>query len=207
MKKYYLLLPLALLLAFSSCSSLRIEKRHYNDGWYVDFGSDKTSGVVTAENHDSPAVAAPENNSLADETATASGSPGTDAAEKNTAPASAKAGDAPKGNSLNNAPAQPTDQQEGVKNNNDDSVQLSNDKPDAGQPSPGSDDQVLLIILAIIIPPLAVYLVQGVTTIFWITLICWLFEGWFFWGHGLLFLGGLGLVAIILALLVVFGKL
>ena len=41
---------------------------------------------------------------------------------------------------------------------------------------------VLLVILAILLPPLAVYLHQGAfTTKFWITLVLWLL-GWVFWG-------------------------
>ncbi len=46
-----------------------------------------------------------------------------------------------------------------------------------------NDDEVLLVILAILLPPLAVYLLEGVTTNFWIDLILTLF----FWLPGIIF--------------------
>ena len=45
------------------------------------------------------------------------------------------------------------------------------------------DDEVLLVILAILLPPLAVYLLEGLTTNFWIDLILTLF----FWLPGIIF--------------------
>jgi len=46
-----------------------------------------------------------------------------------------------------------------------------------------AEDEVLLVILAILLPPLAVYLLEGVTTNFWIDLILTLF----FWLPGIIF--------------------
>lgn len=46
-----------------------------------------------------------------------------------------------------------------------------------------SDDQLLLIILAILLPPLAVYLAKGIGTDFWIDLILSLF----FWVPGIIY--------------------
>lgn len=64
---------------------------------------------------------------------------------------------------------------------------------------------ILLVILAIIIPPLAVFLVDGASTRFWIDLILAILG----WGVGFWLLGGLGwlcgLAAIIYALLIVLG--
>jgi uncharacterized membrane protein YqaE (UPF0057 family) len=62
---------------------------------------------------------------------------------------------------------------------------------------------VLLVILAIILPPLAVGIFEGITTRFWIDFILWILG----WGVGWWLLGGLGglctLIAIIYAILIV----
>lgn len=44
---------------------------------------------------------------------------------------------------------------------------------DANTASVNSDDTVLLVILAILVPPLAVYLARGIGTEFWISVILW----------------------------------
>lgn len=72
--------------------------------------------------------------------------------------------------------------------------------------NPSSDvDLILLILIAIFIPPLAVFLYEGVTTRFWIdlilTLLGWGILGWLL--PGAFLLGGL--IAIIYALLIVTG--
>ena len=46
-----------------------------------------------------------------------------------------------------------------------------------------SDNQLLLIILALLLPPLAVYLAKGVGDEFWIDLILWLL----FWLPGAIY--------------------
>ena len=64
---------------------------------------------------------------------------------------------------------------------------------------------VLIVILAILLPPLGVYLYENSITInFWITLILCLASMSFFVSR---FLGGLWVIAVIWALLVVFGVL
>ena len=62
---------------------------------------------------------------------------------------------------------------------------------------------ILLVILAILIPPLGVYLYDGTSTMFWVTLILCLLGGplWFY----VPFVGGLWGIAIILAVLYVLG--
>ena len=59
---------------------------------------------------------------------------------------------------------------------------------------------ILLVILAILLPPLAVFLKDGKTasTLFWITLILCLLGGAFWWGW---YLGSFWFIAILLALL------
>jgi uncharacterized membrane protein YqaE (UPF0057 family) len=71
-----------------------------------------------------------------------------------------------------------------------------------------SDDAimiVLLVILALILPPLAVGIYEGITGRFWLVLVLWLLG----WGVGWWLLGPLGwlcsLVAVIMALLIVLG--
>lgn len=70
----------------------------------------------------------------------------------------------------------------------------------------GDVELLILVILAIFIPPLAVGIYEGITSRFWITLILWLLA----WGIGGAFLGfGLAglfsLLAVIYALLIVLG--
>lgn len=69
----------------------------------------------------------------------------------------------------------------------------------------GDVNTILLVILAIILPPLAVFIFEGVSTRFWIDLILALIG----WGVGFWLLGGLGwicgLAAVIFALLIVLG--
>lgn len=64
---------------------------------------------------------------------------------------------------------------------------------------------ILLVILAIILPPLAVFIYEGATKRFWIDLILAILG----WGIGFAFLGAsgwlLGLIAVIYALLIVLG--
>lgn len=69
----------------------------------------------------------------------------------------------------------------------------------------GDVNTILLVILAILLPPLAVFIFEGTTTRFWIDLILALIG----WGVGFWLLGGLGwicgLAAVIYALLIVLG--
>jgi len=65
---------------------------------------------------------------------------------------------------------------------------------------------ILLVILAIILPPLAVFIFEGATGRFWITLVLWLIGwgvGWYVFHGGLA--GLCSLVAVIFALLIVLG--
>lgn len=65
---------------------------------------------------------------------------------------------------------------------------------------------ILCIILAFLIPPLAVFLTEGVTGRFWLNLILFLVGwglGWYLFGGGIAFL--CGLIAVVHALLIVLG--
>lgn len=205
-KKYYFYVCLAVLIGLSSCNSMRIEKRHYNKGWYLDFGTDKKSESVTLTSKEEEKADA-ETIPVAEQTATTpvSFSTGENSAQQlpdvvtggnNTVVAVSEEATV---SVESTEPTTPEKKNENV---------LPKNVPPSEQVSPAGDDQVLLIILAILIPPLAVYLVQGASTVFWITLLFWLFGGFFLFGRfGYGYIGGLGLVAIVLALLVVFGKL
>ena len=86
------------------------------------------------------------------------------------------------------------------------SEKKNNFKPLKKQSAPAADvSTILLVILALIIPPLAVFLFEGATNRFWIDLILAILG----WGVGFWLLGGLGwvcgLVAVIYALLIVLG--
>jgi len=65
---------------------------------------------------------------------------------------------------------------------------------------------IIALILAFLIPPLAVFLMEGVTSRFWLNLILFLVGwglGWYFFGGGIAFL--CGLIAVVHALLIVLG--
>ncbi|MBI3511672.1 MAG: YqaE/Pmp3 family membrane protein [Bacteroidetes bacterium] len=76
----------------------------------------------------------------------------------------------------------------------------SNSSPGGG----GDTNQLILVLLAILLSPLAVYLKEGVTNRFWIDLVCWLLGvgvvGLFYYGGLLL------LFAIVFAVLIVLGS-
>lgn len=66
----------------------------------------------------------------------------------------------------------------------------------------GDLDQIIMVILALLIPPLAVYLKEGLSKRFWVDLICYLLGGAFFltpYFYG----GGLLLFAVVFAILIV----
>ncbi|MFT4600598.1 MAG: uncharacterized membrane protein YqaE (UPF0057 family) [Arenicella sp.] len=67
---------------------------------------------------------------------------------------------------------------------------------------------ILLIILAIVLPPLAVGIFEGITGRFWLVLVLWLL-GWVAFGILFFIIGGLAglcaLAAVVLALLIVLG--
>lgn len=70
----------------------------------------------------------------------------------------------------------------------------------------GGANVILLVILAILLPPLAVGIYEGITGRFWLVLILWLVGwgvGWWLLGPGLA--GLASLVSVILALLIVLG--
>jgi|GEM_PF-1084258 uncharacterized membrane protein YqaE (UPF0057 family) len=199
MKKYSLFIALAALLGFSSCSTLRIEKRHYTGGWYVDFGNNISKQTPEqAEQNNSSVESLQEitddvSDNIAEQLPTF--------ADDNTASSSVPA-------SRVTPPLQSTEQEAVITQEDQRMSQSTQVAPTiAKQEEQGSSSAPAdvpfwaLFILAIFIPPLAVFLKQGVTNLFWIDLLCALF------GCGFLFMpyfGGLFLVAVVIAILVIF---
>lgn len=174
MKKTALALSVVFMIAliFSSCSNgrnLTIEKRHYGKGYYVhangkrDAKSENKTEVVTALNDDQASVATSEvivNKTNENKTppALVSTTPQKEKAAVNTSGASApKVIADPVKAVKKNAPAEQSHKVVTKKKNT----------------SRAADDVdlVLIIILCFLLPPLAVYLSEGITTNFWIDLI------------------------------------
>jgi|GEM_PF-2194316 len=65
-----------------------------------------------------------------------------------------------------------------------------------------STNQILLIILALLLPPLALYLHEGASTLFWVTLILCLFGGGYLFAP---FFGSFWFIAALLAILRILG--
>jgi uncharacterized membrane protein YqaE (UPF0057 family) len=203
MKRYSLFILLAAVVFFSSCSTLRIEKRKYTGGWYVDFGNNAKpqAGV----DHPQEEITATEAVAAEQQEAAAVApvfSEGDNCAQNPVA--------GTPGETIIIAPT--NDEERAVTNSPAEQKQTPvakhNKRTSVPSSEPADDMLILLVILAIFIPPLAVYLKEGVTPMFWITLILWLIGGAFLFGRfGYGYIGGLGLLAIVLALLVVFDKL
>jgi uncharacterized membrane protein YqaE (UPF0057 family) len=189
-------------LFFNSCSSekgLVIEKRHYGNGYYVHVnkGADKKSESADAFSVvATPAVNQTEQISVADNQSVAAVRP----QEKNI-PSSCCGTTQKKGPqqvfSVSQKPA-PKNSPVAAKKH---SLKKPTDTKDS-KPAAGDVDQIILVLLAIFLSPLAVYLKEGATNRFWLDLVCWLLGGGlvfspFFYG------GALILFAIIFAVLIV----
>ncbi len=199
MKNYSLLLALIAIIGFSSCQSLRIEKRQYTGGWYVDFSNNKKAEGQTAKtDREEPVatVAVAEQQPEAEVTSPWNWTTNDNGSNQQMATTTGA-------NYTVISPASPTESSESVAPetiNNPERVKKEREQTNA--PEAGGDTNlILLFILALLLPPLAVYLKQGLTTIFWIDLILAIL------GSGFLFytyIGGFFLVAVVIAILVVF---
>lgn len=183
---------------FSSCAgNLSVEKRHYRNGFYVH-NSGKNLPVSTEKTPEKEASVSetktlPQEPVAASQTVpakTGNEAASTAATEKQTAFRAEKP-------VTQNAP---TTEKPAVKKPLEKVKTALHKKP---SPPASSDDEILLLILAILLPPLAIYLKQGLTTYFWLDLLCWIIGGGlvfspFFYGGGLL------LFAIVFAILIVF---
>jgi uncharacterized membrane protein YqaE (UPF0057 family) len=208
MKKSLLFILLAVVFVFSSCKhmgNLQIEKRHYRNGYYVHHSGKSSENKTVAAVHETAVV---ENENVAaikpeiviEETLPVAETHATILpAKKDQATAQKKFEAAPQSRMT------PADKKEKVAEKVRPVVsQLKQgSKPKQTPPADAGLNDVVMIILAIFLSPIAVYLKEGVTNRFWIDLICWLLGGGlvfspFFYGGALL------LFAIVFAVLIVF---
>lgn len=198
MNKQLLVFAAILAIFTSSCSSLRIEKRHYKNGFYVH-----KSGVKT--HNGAPTAAMTEEIENATEAKQGQNLPASD--DSNITPVPQPG--------IMSIPAQVVGNQTpttphaiSTEPTVSDEITNAEEKPavakaEDAEPTAADDTEtILLVILAILLPPLAVYMKEGVTTRFWIDLICWLLGGGFFFTP-FFYGGGLWLFAVIFALLIV----
>lgn len=200
MKKSLLFILLAVVV-FSSCNymeNLQVEKRHYRNGYYVHHsgkaGENKTVAAVNE-------TAAVENENIAAVKPEALQEEMQPVAETHIAILPVKENPSAAHKTIEAAPVKKEKPQKA------DHVIAKLKQGAKPKQNPAADDvstnELIMIILAIFISPLAVYLKEGVTNRFWIDLVCWLLGGGlvfspFFYGGGLL------LFAIVFAVLIVF---
>lgn len=194
MKKLVLLTGIFAIALLTSCSSLHVEKRHYRNGFYVNLNHNNKPTADVKEQAEKPAETALPVTSETEEIVPVEVAPSVTATDKSVAAI-------PQTQEKKSSPAELPAQS------------LSTDKVSAPQTetktsedpanAPADDvELILLVILALLLPPLAVFLVEGVSKWFWITLILCIFGGGVFLYP---VIGGLWLVAMIIALFVVFG--
>lgn len=201
MKRYIFPLICLLALALTSCSGIRIEKRHYNGGFYVETG---TKNKDKAERIETETAATKQNAVVPNSSLSLTESIDDPSVAK--ADYSAPSEESAKNNVVkvvidkikNTTPAAKTETSTAVTEEN--KVVTTEQENSA---TPASDVPLwVYVLLALFIPPLAVYLKQGVTNMFWIDLIL------FILGYGLFrfsyYLWGAALAAVVIALLVVF---
>jgi uncharacterized membrane protein YqaE (UPF0057 family) len=202
MKRVVILTIAVLALVLSSCSGLRIEKRHYSGGFYVETGSKNKNYNKAEVLQEQPSVNNASAVNDADTRTPEMNAPRTETAPANTPVFSGKENIdvqkapevAEKTSEYTEGAATPVSQEQ----QNHKSATQEEQKP-----APASDVPLwVYVVLALLLPPLAVYLKQGLTNIFWLDLIL------FILGYGLFrfsyFLWGASLAAVVIALLVVF---
>jgi uncharacterized membrane protein YqaE (UPF0057 family) len=205
MKTTTYLLAFLVAFIFSSCGMFKdvsIEKRHYRNGYYVQKRGDRvTEKTVVKEN-----VEATENAVVAKTAEENNTSVGENSTQPTPAPATANSFTKEKSKKHFSAPALFKKGKDFVNK----TIPAVSPKP--ATPATAHDEEaavalVLLIILAIILPPLAVLLADGFGIHFLVDLIFWLLGfGFviFITSGGVIYLGIFGLIAIIYALFVVF---
>lgn len=211
MKKILFGTTLVFALVMSSCSTFKkvdIVKRHYNNGYHIAIRDQKAKTepvAVTKDKQTTETVATvtPAN--------TVSGTPEQPAVQQASVQEQAPAvtaqqtvTTAPKKEHASYSPAIASVKKERSKSTHKlRTPELKMKTWSAGRSNSGGDvNLIILVILAVILPPLAVYLAEGVTGKFWLTLILCLLGGGLALGV-LGYIGLLWLIAIIIALLTV----
>jgi len=203
MKRYIFPFICLLALALSSCSGIRIEKRHYNGGFYVETG---TKNKNNAERIETESVGIKQNS--AESNSAIALTPSIDNAPVAKADNSSSSQESEKNSAVKVVIDKIKKAASTAKTETSTTVAEENKVVTTEQENsaaPASDVPLwAYVVLALLIPPLAVYLKQGLTNIFWIDLILFLL------GYGLfsfsLYLWGASLAAVVIALLVVFEK-
>lgn len=195
MKTFCSLSVLAFVIFLTSCNNLHIEKRHYRNGFYVNLGSDdRKDRSATVDNQQESSEISPASVEKAvTEITPQQEVPGADNSQQ--APVVKEV--VPVTTVQDNPVALKQEESPRAE------IKQGDSRSKQTNSSPSASDAMLIIevLLAIFIPPLAVFLHEGITTWFWLTLIlCILGGGFFFYPV----IGGLWLVAVIIALLVVF---
>ena len=198
MKTIYAISGIIFLVLFSSCSSLRIEKRHYRGGYYVDFVSGKTSDADRTQSKTSEIAENPEVVTTAGITVTSPAAPEQQFAGPSAAPVVMDS----ENKTERTAPTPTKGPEHNVPAPAGDKTDAHIDHPADDNSHPETDTMLIIeVILCFLIPPLAIYLKEGITTRFWIDLICFLFVALFFtpFRYG----SALWLFAVIFALLII----
>jgi len=229
MKFKSIILSLITIVLLASCSTSNnvvgggIQKRKYNDGYYVSFGKKFNRHIADIQKVETLLS----DNDVVETQKTESGTEGlltkNDEVIVNpeivSEPKIEEINDDKKIESDNNSVAESSETEISGKNKNVKETEFveTSDKingtykaknistvvSNSAAASDGVLMLILLVILCFILPPLAVGIFEGITTRFWIDFILWLLG----WGVGYWLLGGLGglctLIAVIFALLIV----
>lgn len=195
----------AVIFMLSSCgivNNVSIDKRRYNKGYHISMRDQKRADAppVTAgsKSHTAPVVAAP---SESPATQAISPEPRTAGTEEKTAAASAVTASAR--HKWTSAAANPAAVKVNTHKTPLESLAKKPFRRALDAPASGDVNTILLVVLAFLIPPLAIYLVEQASTRFWIALICCLvsFGGLYFTFGWLLWV-----VSVVLALMAVLGS-
>lgn len=199
MKKFILPALCFLVFALTSCNNFRIVKRHYTGGFYVETGAGKTSHE---SNHSSGPTTTTELNTnvVIDDKQPASQTVIQNHEQERLSPAEALV--------QQPEPSSTTEDKRNASDVNEERITseanaTSKKVKSVSTPTPAGDVPLwVYVLLAIFIPPLAVFLKAGVSNIFWIDLIL------FILGYGLFrfsfYLWGAALAAVVIAFLVIF---
>jgi uncharacterized membrane protein YqaE (UPF0057 family) len=190
---------------FSSCSMFKdvsIEKRHYRKGYYVQVRHDRTQENEVVKESVNPEEKTVATQKVAEENNASVG-------EINPQPTTPVASSTSFSKEKSNRFSPPAIFKKGKAVFQEKTVTVA---PKPVEPKPAHDEEhavalFLLIILAILLPPLAVLLADGLGVHFLIDLIFWLLGFGlviFITSGGVIYLGIFGLIAIIYALFVVF---
>ncbi|HEY1047191.1 MAG TPA: YqaE/Pmp3 family membrane protein [Bacteroidia bacterium] len=202
----------ALMILLSSCGSLSISQKRYSRGLNIDWFSKKDEPRKTPQPKIKKVKEAPAENAVAENIPATQEFESVEdiqtdqnfqdnstATETQSAPAQSNATNVKKHDKASKRTA--AFKAKELRKELKQKLNVSK-KTEAGTESDSDDNLILLVILAILLPPLAVYLFYGsAETHFWINLILWLLFGGLWIGSGFAF--GIG-IAVIHALLVIF---